>query len=94
MGLFLFFCVAITAIAIFSQNTKKGHTFYHIHPVLIGYFISVLGILFTNNNLGLIELPPMLTAPYVEVTHSLNPLTYSQFKSCLLFISYRYLWDF
>ena len=75
------FCVAITAIAIFSQNTKKGHTFYRIHPVLIGYFISVLGILFTNNNLGLIELPPMLTAPYVEVTHSLNPLTYSQFKA-------------
>lgn len=75
------FCIAITAMTIFSQNSKKGHTFYHLHPVLVGYFISIFGILITNYNLGLIELPPMLTAPYVEVTNPLNPLTYNQFTT-------------
>lgn len=76
---FSVFCISITAMAIFSQNTKKGYTFYHLHPVLIGYFISVFGILITNYNLGLIELPPMLTAPYMEVTTPLPLLTYHEF---------------
>lgn len=73
------FCIAITVITIFSQNTKKGHTFYHLHPVLIGYFIGVLGILAANYNLGLLELPPMLSAPYMVVTNGVSTLTLDGF---------------
>ena len=75
------FCMAIMVMTIFSQNTKKGHTFYHLHPALIGYFIGVLGIKMTNYNLGLTELPPMLSAPYMVVTNALHPLSFDGFIS-------------
>ena len=70
------FCIAITVIAFLSQNTRHGYTFYCVHPVLIAYIISVLGIMATNYNLGLTELSPSLTAPY---SVSVNEI-YSTFK--------------
>ena len=38
------FCIASTVMTIFSQNTKNGHTFYRIHPILIGYLVGYLGL--------------------------------------------------
>lgn len=73
------FCIASTVMTIFSQNTKNGHTFYRIHPILIGYLIGGFGIIITNQNLGLVELPPMLSAPYMEVMNAIPSLTYDQF---------------
>lgn len=73
------FCTAITVMTIFSQNTKNGHMFYRIHPILMGYLIGVFGIIITNHNLGLVELPPMLSAPYMAVMQTTPSLTFDQF---------------
>ncbi|MDE5976846.1 MAG: RnfABCDGE type electron transport complex subunit D [Turicibacter sp.] len=71
--------ITITVMTILSQNTKKGHTFYHVSPALIGYLIGVIGVIVTNNNLGLVELPPALSAPYMVVTDALHPLSFTEF---------------
>lgn len=75
------FYMAITVMTIFLQNTKKGHTFYPFHPLLIGYLIGAWGIIMTNYNLGLTEIPPMLSAPYMVVTSVIPSLSFDGFIS-------------
>ena len=66
------FCVAITVVALFSQNTRHGYSYYTFHPVLIAYVVGVIGLMATQYNLGLTDISPSLTAPYRTTVYELH----------------------
>ena len=66
------FCVAITVVALFSQNTRHGYSYYTFHPVLIAYVVGVFGLMATQYNLGLTDISPSLTAPYRTTVYELH----------------------
>lgn len=73
------FCLASILMILVSSAIKPGDRFYLVHPVLIGYLVGVLATTSINQNLGILQTPPMFSAPFMSVVNGPIPLTYDQF---------------
>lgn len=73
------FCIATILMILISSNIKPGERVYLVHPVLMGYLVGVLGTVAINQNLGITQIPPMFSAPFMSVMNGPIIKTYDEF---------------
>lgn len=73
------FCMASLLIILVSSMIKPKGNLYLVHPVLIGYLVGVWGSISINQNLGILQTPPMFSSPFMSAVNGPLTLTYDEF---------------